>query len=327
MKKIFSTILLAAAATCCFANGASEAPASKGDVAAKWPSQPVQLIVGANAGGGIDTAARLIAKYMTEYFGQSFVVTNMAGGAGSIASNYVRSQKPDGYTLQVAHEAILTNKISGTTGFDYDGFTLGGIPFKVFTTCLLSKQYKSVEDLVAAAKANPGKIKFGTELATNDTAVIAMMEEAYDVKFQLVDSGAVSDQIGSMMGNHIDFMKAPVGLVKDYVESGDFHLLSFFNEERYENYPDVPTMAECGVPFVVDKFFGTFFTPGTDPAIIKKFTTALKEICEKPEFKAEAEAVFYTVDYVAPEDEPAYFEDCKVRLVEYQKLLESHYGI
>lgn len=324
MKKLLSIIAMLLVLSCVFANGAQETTV---DAATNWPSQPVQIIVGANAGGGIDTAARLIAKYMTEYFGQSFVVTNMSGGAGSVASNYVRSQKADGYTLQVAHEAILTNKISGTTTFDYDGFTLGGIPFKVFTTCLLSKEYSSVEELVAAAKANPGKIKFGTELATNDTAIIAMMEEAYDVKIQLVDSGAVSDQIGSMMGGHIDFMKAPVGLVKDYVESGDFHLLAFFNEERYENYPEVPTMRECGVDFVVDKYFGTFFTPGTDEAIIEKFTTALKEICEDPNFIADAEAVAYSVDYVAPADEPAYFEDCKIRLNKYQEILETHYGM
>ncbi len=323
MKKLIAIGLLLVACIACFANGSQETT----NAAESWPKQPVQIIVGANAGGGIDVAARLIAKYMTEYFNQSFVVTNMSGGAGSIASNYVRSQKADGYTFQVAHEAILTNKISGTTSFDYDGFALGGIPFKVYTTCLLSKNYSSIEDLVAAAKANPGKVKFGTELATNDTAVIAMMEENFDVKFQLVDSGAVSDQIGSMMGGHIDFMKAPIGLVKDYVESGDFHLLAFFNEERNKNYPDVPTMKEEGVDFVVDKYFGCFFTPGTDPAIIEKFSNALKEICDNPEFQKEAEAVAYTVAYVSPADMPAYFEACKSRLVEYQNLLESHYGM
>lgn len=324
MKRFIMVVAVALSALCCFANGSSESAA---DAAAAWPSQPVQIIVGANAGGGIDTAARLIAKYMTEYFGQAFVVTNMSGGAGSVASNYVRSQKADGYTFQVAHEAILTNKISGTTDYDYDGFTLGGIPFKVFTTCLLSKEYSSVEELVEAARKNPGRLKFGTELATNDTAIIAMMEEAYGVKYQLVDSGAVSDQIGSMMGGHIDFMKAPVGLVKDYVESGDFHILAFFNEERYEKYPDVPTMRECGVDFVVDKYFGTFFTPGTDPAIIAKFTAALKAVCEKNQFKADAAAIAYSVDYVAPEDEPVYFEECKIRLNKYQQILETHYGM
>ncbi|MBQ7645357.1 MAG: tripartite tricarboxylate transporter substrate binding protein [Spirochaetales bacterium] len=324
MKKALIVLMMLALTVALFAQGTQESAA---DAAANWPSQPVQVIVGANAGGGIDTAARLMCKYFTEFFGQSFVVTNMKGGAGSIASNYVRQQKPDGYTFQVAHEAILTNKISGTTDYDYDGFTLGGIPFKVYTTCLLSKNYKSIEELVAAAKANPGKIKFGTELATNDTAIIAMMEEYFDIKITLVDSGAVSDQIGSMMGDHIDFMKAPIGNVKDYVASGDFHVLAFFNENRNPDYPDVPTMAETGVNFIVDKYFGCFFTPGVDPAIIKKFTDAMQEICKNPDFQAEAAALYYTVDYVDPADEPAYFEDCKIRLVEYQKLLESHYGI
>lgn len=291
-----------------------------------WPENPVQIVVGANAGGGIDTAARLIAKYMEKYLGQSFVVTNTSGGAGSIAANDVKNAKADGYTFLVAHEAILTNKIAGTTDFDYDGFDCGGIPLQVYTTCLLSKKYSSVSELVEAAKANPGAVKFGTELATNDTAIIAMMEEEFDVSFQLVDAGAVSDQIASMMGDHIDFMKAPVGLAKDYVASGDFHILAFFNEERNPDYPEVPTMAEEGVDFVVDKFFGCFFPPGTDPAIIDKFSSTLEQICQDPDFQADAADVMYAVDYTAPADMPAYFEKCKVRLVEYQELLETHFS-
>ncbi len=306
------------------AESKSEPEISADDIA--WPENPVQIIVGANAGGGIDTAARLIAKYMEKYLGQSFVVTNTAGGAGSIAANDVRNSKPDGYTFLVAHEAVLTNKISGVTDFDYDGFECGGIPFKVYTTCLLSKKYSSVQELVDAAKENTGTVKFGTELATNDTAIIAMMEEKFGVSFQLVDAGAVSDQIASMMGEHIDFMKAPVGLAKDYVASGDFNILAFFNEEHNPDYPDVPTMKEEGVDFVVDKFFGCFFPQQTDPAVIKKFSSALEKICQDPEFQADAADVMYTVDYIAPEDMPAYFENCKTRLVEYQELLDQHYG-
>lgn len=295
-----------------------------GDTA--WPQNPVQIIVGANAGGGIDTAARLIAKYMEKYLGQSFVVTNTTGGAGSIAANDVKNAKPDGYTFLVAHEALLTNKIAGTTDFDYDAFDCGGIPFQVYTTCLLSKQYQSVKELVDAAKSSPGAIKFGTELATNDTAVIAMMENQFGVSFQLVDAGAVSDQIASMMGGHIDFMKAPVGLAKDYVTSGDFHILAFFNKDRDPDYPDVPTMKEEGVDFVVDKFFGCFFPKGTDPAILQKFSSTLEKICKDPDFQKDAADVMYAVHYIAPADMPAYFEDCKTRLTQYQNLLEEHYS-
>ena len=159
-----------------FAGGSKEAAvvddATLRAEAEAWPNSAVQIIVGANAGGGIDTAARIIAKHMSEYFGTSFVVTNTSGGAGSIAANNVKTAKPDGYTFLVAHEALLTNKIQGTTDFDYDAFDCGGIPFQVFSTCLLSKNYSTFDELIAAAKAQPGVLKFGTEIATNDTAVI-----------------------------------------------------------------------------------------------------------------------------------------------------------
>lgn len=305
---------------------AKEAPETAGtETEISWPENPIQIIVGANAGGGIDTAARLIAKYMEKELGQPMVVSNVAGGAGSIASTQVKDAKADGYTMLVCHEALLTNKISGVTEFDYDGFASGGIPFKVYTTCLLSKKYTTFDELKEAAKANPGAVKFGTELATNDTAIIAMMEQKFDLQYQLVDAGAVSDQIAAMMGDHIDFMKAPVGLVKDYVASGDFHLLAFFNEERNPDYPEVPTMKELGVDFVVDKFFFCGFPKDTDPAIIDKFAKALERVCENPDFQADAKNVQYAVEYVAPEDTDSYFEECKVRLQEYQDILDHHY--
>lgn len=316
-----TTAAAAAATTQAAAEGKEEAAAE--DIA--WPENPIQIIVGANAGGGIDTAARLIAKYMEPELGQPVVVSNVAGGAGSIAATQVKESKPDGYTMLVCHEALLTNKISGVTEFDYDGFASGGIPFKVYTTCLLSKKYKTFDELIEAAKANPGTVKFGTELATNDTAIIAMVEDEFDVQYQLVDAGAVSDQIAAMMGDHIDFMKAPVGLVKDYVASGDFNLLAFFNEERNEDYPDVPTMKELGVDFVVDKFFFCGFPKDTDQAIINKYSEALKRVCENPDFLADAKNVNYAVEYVAPEDTAEYFETCKIRLQEYQDILDSHY--
>lgn len=301
----------------------TEANAAAADT--DWPKNPVQIIVGANAGGGIDTAARLIAKYMEQELGQPFVVSNVSGGAGSIAATQVKDAKPDGYTMLVCHEALLTNKISDVTDFDYDAFASGGIPFKVYTTCLLSKKYKTFDELNEAAKASPGTVKFGTELATNDTAIIAMMEEKFDEQFQLVDAGAVSDQIAAMMGDHIDFMKAPVGLVKDYVTSGDFNILAFFNDDRNADYPDVPTMKELGVDFVVDKFFFCGFPKDTDPAIIQKFTGALKNVCSNPDFLKDAENVQYAVEYMAPEDTSAYFEQCKTRLQEYQDILDKHY--
>lgn len=288
-----------------------------------WPKRPVEFVVGANPGGGIDTAARLMAKYLEKELDATIPVSNISGGAGSVASRQVKDARPDGYTALVCHDALLSNKIGGTTEFDYDAFDAGGIGLQVFSTAIISKEYDTFEELMEAAEQNPGQIKFGTEIATNDTAVIGMIENDLDLQFQVVDTGAVSDQIAAMMGDHIDFMKAPVGLVKDYVTSGDFKILAFFNEERNEDYPDIPTMRELGHDFVVDKFYFAGFPLGTDPAIIAKFSTALKNVVEDPEFIAEAKSIDYDASYISPEDCPEYFERCKTRMVEYQKLIDE----
>jgi tripartite-type tricarboxylate transporter receptor subunit TctC len=315
-RKVMATVLVS---LICLAITATSFGASKTD----WPKKPIQIIVGANPGGGIDTAARLMGKYLEKELGQVIVVSNIAGGAGSVAARQVKGSKPDGYTMLVCHEALLSNKIAGTTDFDNDGFEAGGIALKVYTTCLLSKKYTGFDKLVKAAKDNPGKVKFGTEIATNDTAIIAMMEKKLNLKYQIVDTGAVSDQIASMMGDHIDFMKAPVGLVKDYVASGQFHILGFFNESRNKAYPKVPTMKQLGIDFVVDKFFFCAFPPKTDKAIVKKFATALKKVAKNPNFIKDATKIDYAVSYVAPASCAPYFEKCKVRLVEYQKLIDA----
>ncbi|MDR3201490.1 MAG: tripartite tricarboxylate transporter substrate binding protein [Spirochaetales bacterium] len=302
-----------------FAGGQADTGSGQTD----WPKQPVQIYVGANPGGGIDTAARLMGKYLEKELGATFVVSNMAGGAGSIAARQVQNSRPDGYTMLVCHEALLTNKISGITDFDYDGFEAGGLCLKVYSTCMLSRKYKTFDALLEAARRNPGKIRFGTEIATNDTAIIAMIENEKKVRFQIIDSGAVSDQIASMMGDHIDFMKAPVGLAKDYIASKAFNILGFFNENRNAKYPGVPAMKEKGINFVVDKFFFCGFPKGTSPAIIAKFTQALKNVASNRAFVAEAENIDYAVDYMSPQEIPAYFELCKARLQEYQTLLDN----
>ena len=306
-----------------FAAGDSEARVQ--EEANKWPKSPIQIFVGANAGGGIDTAARLMGKYLEKELGVSMVVTNMSGGAGSIAATNVKDSKADGYTMLVCHEALLSNKIAGITDFDHDAFT-GAVGLKVYTTCLLSRDYETFDELVAAAKAKPGTVKFGTEAATNDTHIIAMMEQNLGTKIQVVDSGAIPNQVASMMGGHIDFMKAPLGLVRDYVRTGEFNLLGFFNEERHPDYPDVPTLAEKNVPFFVDKFYFAGFPKDTPSQIVDKFAAALEKVTSDPAFIEEAARIDYTAEFVAPKDIDPYFNDVINRLKGYQKIYDEVVG-
>lgn len=324
MKKLLLvTLLMTSVVSFVFANGNSE---QSEEDAQKWPNAPVQVVVGANAGGGIDTAARLMTKYLEKELGTSFVVSNMSGGAGSIAANHVKSSKADGYTMLVCHDALLTNKIAGITDFDYDAFASGGIGLKVFSTCLVSKEYSTFGELVEASKENPGMIRFGTEAATNDTHIIALMQRDLGTQIQVVDTGAVSNQIASLMGGHIDFMKAPLGLVKDYVESGEFNVLGFFSDERSDSYPDIPTLKEEGLNYTVDKFYYCAFPKDTSPVIIEKFSDALEKVTQNPEYIKEANAILYDVDFVSAEDCPAYFESVKKNLVTSQEIYDSVMG-
>lgn len=325
MKKLTMVLcIICLVGSMVFAGGATE---EKMDAAAQqWPTMPIQVMVGANAGGGIDTAARLMAKYLEVELGKPVIISNMSGGAGSIAANKVKDSKADGYTMLVCHEALLTNKIAGITTFDNDAFADGGIALKIYTTCLLSKKYTTFDAMVADALENPGKVKFGTEAATNDTHIIAMMERNLGTEIQIVDSGAISNQIASMMGNHIDFMKSPIGLAKDYVRAGEFNVLGFFTEERIPAYPNVPALKEKGVDFVVDKFFYSGFPLGTSPVILDKYSAALKKVSENPAFIAEANKLDYTVDYMAPAEIPPFVEKVKVNLVKYQELYDEVMG-
>ncbi len=104
------------------------------------------------------------------------------------------------------------------------------------------------------------------------------------MQYQLVDAGAVSDQIAAMMGDHIDFMKAPVGLVKDYVTSGDFHLLAFFNEQPTPITGD-SHHAGAGRGFCGGQVFLLRLSKGHGPAVIARFSEALKRVCENPDFR------------------------------------------
>jgi tripartite-type tricarboxylate transporter receptor subunit TctC len=322
-KMLLITLIMTSVASFAFANGSSE---QKETDAQNWPNAPVQVVVGANAGGGIDTAARLMCKYLEQELGTSFVVSNMSGGAGSIAANHVKNSKADGYTMLVCHDALLTNKISGITDFDYDAFASGGIGLKVFSTCMVSKEYSTFEELVEASISNPGMIRFGTEAATNDTHIIAMMQRDLGTQIQIVDTGAVSNQIAAMMGGHIDFMKAPLGLVKDYVASGEFNVLGFFCDERISNYPEIPTFKEVGLNYTVDKFYYCAFPKDTSPVIIEKFSAALEKVTQNPQYIEDANNILYDVDFVSAQDCPEYFENIKKNLVKSQEVYDSVMG-
>lgn len=308
----------APAATEAPASAASEAPAGAAAETA-WPERAVSIIVGANPGGGQDASARLYAKYLTKYTGQAFTVTNISGGSGSIASSQAKDSKPDGYTILMSHEALENNKASGTVDFDYTSFDIGGIALTSKSQALITngKKFKTMEEMIEYAKANPGKVIAGTEWGGSSHQNLLSVEACLDIDLDIVDGGAVGERTAAMAGGHMDLQVASVGNVADYIKTGEFVVLVMFNDSVIDAYSQYPCAADYNIDYVYDKFYGLFFPQGTDPAILAKCHDLVAQMADDPEFIAEAETLGLIPGVI--EDEKTYLDTTLKHLIEYNQ--------
>lgn len=285
----------------------------------KWPERAVSIIVGANPGGGQDASARLYAKYLSKYTGQAFTVTNISGGSGSIASSQAKDSKPDGYTILMSHEAIENNKASGTVDFDYTSFDIGGIALTSKSQALITngKKFKTMDEMIEYAKANPGDIIAGTEWGGSSHQNLLSVEECLGIDLDIVDGGAVGERTAAMAGGHMDLQVASIGNVADYIKKGEFTALIMFNDSVIDAYSEYPCATDYGIDYVYNKFYGLFFPKGTDPAILAKCHDLVEQMAADPEFIAEAEALELIPDVI--EDEETYLDNTLKHLIEYNE--------
>ncbi|WP_070884964.1 tripartite tricarboxylate transporter substrate binding protein [Pseudomonas sp. D1-3] len=301
MKKIFRASLLSAVVGMGAIGAQSAAIAD--DV--KWPTRPVQVVVIANPGGDTDFNARMMAKYFNEITGKSMVVTNVAGGGGTLAAEQVKGAAADGNTILFTHPGqLIVNEVAGLTEDSYETFDVACIAgVDKSTVFVASKQsgVTSMQDLVEKAKAKPGTITYGTEMGSFSHLQGLMLEKLTGAKLKMVDGGTVSDRVVGMLGGRLDLGAITYGSVQDYVNGGQMVALGQPNAERNELLGDVPTLKEQGLDITMDKPYVVAFPNGTDPAIIKKMSDIMKQISEKPEYaedlkKFKQPVAFYGTD-------------------------------
>lgn len=284
MKKIFRASLLSAMVGM-GAIGAHTA-AIADDV--KWPTRPVQVVVIANPGGDTDFNARMMAKYFNEITGKTMVVTNVAGGGGTLAAEQVKGAAADGNTILFTHPGqMIVNEVAGLTEDSYETFDVSCIAgVDKSTVFVASKQsgVTSMKDLVEKTKAEPGSVTYGTEMGSFSHIQGLMLEKLTGAKLKMVDGGTVSDRVVGMLGGRLDLGAITYGSVQDYVNGGQMVALGQPNAERNALLGDVPTLKEQGMDITMDKPYIVAFPKGTDPAIVKKMSDIMKEITEKPAY-------------------------------------------
>ena len=254
----------------------------------KWPTRPIQVVVIANPGGDTDFNARTMAKYFNQITGKTMVVTNVAGGGGTLAAEQVKGAAADGNTILFTHPGqLIVNEVAGLTEDSFETFDIACIAgVDKSTVFVASKQsgVTSMQDLVDKSKANPGSITYGTEMGSFSHIQGLMLEKLSGAKLKMVDGGTVSDRVVGMLGGRLDMGAITYGSVQDYVQGGQMVALGQPNDERNAMLGDVPTLKEQGLDITMDKPYVVAFPKGTDPAIVKKMSDIMQQITEQPAY-------------------------------------------
>jgi tripartite-type tricarboxylate transporter receptor subunit TctC len=294
----------------------------------KWPTKPVQVIVPAGAGGDTDFNARTVSKYLEKELGKSFVVVNVKGAGGTVGSKKVKDAEPDGHTVLFYHNGMLINTLLGLVDYGHQDFKEGGVAVLdkacAFVTSANSK-YKTLQDVVDQLKAKPKSVTFATEVGSFTHLQVLALQEAAGVEFNIVDVGGAAAKTAALKGGQIDVIGTQYGLVKQYIDSGDFTAIGILADKPVPGV-DAKTFKEQGYDVAFDKFYHFAFPKDTPDEIVDKFTKALEKVVNSEEYQKDIAKFFLVPKYMAPADATeylnkteAYYQTFKEKILAAQK--------
>lgn len=263
------------------------------NAADKYPSKPVRLVVAFAAGGANDIIARILAKEMGESMGQTFVVENRAGAGGMIGSDAVAKAAPDGYTLLLGSAGAQTVLPAVNRKLPYDP-RKDLVPVSLVAEAanvLLVKNglpFNSVKELIAGAKQKPGAYTYASSGNGSTLHVSgALMEKLAGIELLHIPYKGNGPAINDLYSGNVDMVFSGVPIAMASLKTGKAKVLAVTTSQRIKSMPNVPTIAEAGVPgYEFSSWYGLFATGGTDPAIVEQLAREVKKALAKPEVAA-----------------------------------------
>jgi tripartite-type tricarboxylate transporter receptor subunit TctC len=262
------------------------APAVVRAQSSDYPNRPIKMLVGFAAGGGTDVAARVIAQKMSEILGQGVVVENRTGASGLIAAQDLTKSDPDGYTLMMGSQTTcavapaLYHKVTVDPVKDFSGIALtGASPLVLVVNPNFAAH--SVADVIAMAKASPGKINFGTGgVGTTPHMTAELFQYIAGIKLVHVAYRGEAPAINDLLAGQIPLMFANLSAVIGNIKAGTLRPLAVTSAQRSPSAPEIPTVAETALPgFDSETWFGIVAPAGTPHAIRAKLNAvALKAL-------------------------------------------------
>jgi tripartite-type tricarboxylate transporter receptor subunit TctC len=258
-----------------------------------WPNKPVTIVVPFSAGGSTDVVARLLAKELGKTWGQTVMVENRAGAGGNIGTALVAKSKADGYSLLLASGSIFTvnphlyAQLPFHPQKDFVPITnVASGPMVVVVPATASK-ITSLADLIAKAKAKPGSMNFGSAGAGSQVHMAAeKFADAAKIAIQHVPYKGEAPAYTDLMAGQTDLMVGNIGAAATLVNDGRLRAVAVTGKERSKLLPEVPTVAESGLPEAENMgWFGLFAPAGTPKDIIDKVQRDTSKALAEPEIK------------------------------------------
>lgn len=293
--------------------------------AANFPTKPMQLIIAYPAGGSTDVAARIVASIAEKDFGQSIVVVNKGGAGGQVGWTDLSRQRPDGYTIGFVNLPALNTVIldpDRKAAFKIDAFVpiINQVLDPGIIWVKADSPYKTLKDLVEAAKQKPNQIRAATTgILSDDHLAILMVEEAAPgAIFRIVHLEGGAAQATAILGGHIDVAFDNVGSVVRRIKSGEVRALAVMDTQRSKFLPDVATTPDLGYKTVISNSTrGIAGIKGTPEPVLKRLAEVYKKAMENPEHMKKMEDAGLAVRIMVGEEYAKYYRELHEKAAKY----------
>jgi len=273
---------------------------------AEYPTKPVSLVIPFGAGGGHDMNARAIVAVANQYLGQPMIVQLKPGGGGAVASDFVAQSKPDGYTLLLGGPGPNSTlpAIEGRSKGPDDLVAVCRFNYApVVITIRADAPYKTFKEMIDWAKANPGKLVYGTTgpWGAADLPFRQIMQ-ATGISAKLVHHDGGGPALTAILGGHVDAMGAFTSHSLPHIKAGKVRAILVLDVKRENDLPDVPTAKELGLDITYYNWKGVLAPKGIPRPIVDKIATAFKNMCQDPSLKEMVKRLGDDIQYLGTDE-------------------------
>ncbi len=299
-------------------------------VAQDYPTRPVQLMVAYPAGGSTDVGARIVAAIAEKELGQPIVVVNKGGAGGQVGWTEMARQKPDGYyigfiNLPATNTVILDPERKAIFGIDAFVPIINQVLDPGVIWVKADSPYKTLKDVIEAAKKSPGKLSAATTgILSDDHLAILMVEEAAGVQLRIVHFEGGAPQMTAILGGHVEVAFDNVGSIVKRVKSGELRALAVMDTARSKFLPDVPTTVDLGYPTVISSSTRGIAGPkGIPEPVTRKLQAVLKKAMENPEHVKKMDEAGLGIKVMIGDEYAKYYKDLHAKATKYTEWARS----